>query len=249
MGVIIEFENDAVDFTSKEGFRMSDLRKYLPISFPLLTAETGGGGDCFFRSLTYLLNKGSDRLGESTIVPTDHIKCRELIAQYIDTPEKADEIVSDMAGQWPSKRDELMESGKKTLGEFDPVKLWNGTCVLEPMARVNAIKGVITRPGNFYWGDSITASIAEEVFGIRIACMRYDGNRVTITNYPYGTSKKLTQGSESVKTKWDRPVVVLINHGGVHWTPVFLPKRDTNVDFIFDPSSFEATFKEILGDS
>ncbi len=249
MSVFIEFGDTTIEFSSKEGYRMANLEDYLPISFPLLTAETGGGGDCFFRSLTYLLNKVELDNDDSVQIPPTHEKCREVIANYIDSVEKADEIVCDMAGQWPSKRDELMEPNRKALSGFDPVKLWNGTCVLDPEARVSAIKSVICRPGNFYWGDSITASLAEEVFGIRIACLRFDGKKVSITTYPYGTAKKLAKGSESVQIEWDRPVAVLMNHSDIHWTPVFLPREDAGVHFLFTPAHFQKVFGDILKDS
>lgn len=233
---------ETVSYYSSKGYPMVDLREKFVLPFPLITADVGAGGDCFFHSISFLLNMSRPE-------KYTYMSCRANIADYVNTQNRAEDVLTDMAGQWPTNvTDSMAEDHNRYVG-LNPVKLWNHTITM-PAYRKDLLQAIIKRQGNTYWGDSTTISIAELVYGINIAIMSIQNKRITISRYMYGVSKLLAEDKPLPPMVWDAPVYIILNHSNYHWTPILVPSTTVSkLNYFMDPEDFKSTFHDILKDS
>jgi hypothetical protein len=189
------------------------------ISF--ITRDAGGGGDCFYHSVAYLLN---EKPGVSHSVKS----LRELAAKCINV-ENIHTVLRDMMGSY-LKSDETAsptQVGHNT-DKFNPALVWNlMVCTQDVHSALAAVREAVSRCGNFYWGDVTTAALLEDALKINIICLskKKDGSIMASRSY-IGMINDMFEHNEANKARCMKNVnpnydtIIILNHGNYHWTPI-----------------------------
>jgi len=193
----------------------------------IVTVESGGGGDCFFHSVAYLL-------GRTKLFDGDYRAVRALAASAI-TPANVNLVLMDMAGVYVEHPDDEMKPNEGRLavppGVFDPVLLWNLTRT-SAASRLANLRGIIETPGHTYWGDMTTAALLETVLPVNIVCLSVRvksgmarpaiGAGKVYIGHIHDIFKNPATLPLASKNPRGLPTILLHNQGNSHWRPACL---------------------------
>ena len=203
--------------------------------------EAGGGGDCFFHSVSAALSRS--RGAENYMV------VRTAAADAVNG-DNVDEFLMDLSGTpMDGPNEEMSPTASRSAatpgGAFSALSLWNET-LNRPAERVSRLKAALVTPGGYFEGENPIAGLLEESYGINIICL----NTNTRTNVPRATVYELGKVA-SLSEKWQsrkrpssrsprasRPSIVIHNHPG-HWQAVSFTSDDLGKRFILDPDEYE----------
>lgn len=186
----------------------------------IVTVEAGGGGNCFFHSVAYVLNAIADKAEKEHTQES----VREMAANAV-VPENVDAILMDMAGVYVASSDaEMVPSAPRPPPQpntFDAMQCWNGTRD-SAERRLATLRDAIKTSGNFFWGDVTTAALLEPVLGVNIVTFAKRGSKLGATRDYVGHVADLGRENSVKRNAKDpegRSTVMLYNVGNLHWKP------------------------------
>jgi len=244
LDLVINFgQGSSVVYHSVDQLNLVNLSDKFKLPFPTITANVGAGGNCFYHSLAYLLQK-------SGIVSDPNFsfkECRKAMADYVDTIEKANEILMNVAEQWPETPNSpmIVKSQKATpatkrLANF--AAEWNQTIGMDS-ERITHVKEIFLNQR--IWGEANIVGVAENAFHINIACLAAFNKKLQIERplsgklYTLLINSKDNTASNQVPI-WNSRTLILYNHDNYHWTPVMVPNPKTKaIMFSLSPEDME----------
>jgi hypothetical protein len=151
--------------------------------------EAGGGGDCFFHSVSAALRPH---------VLLDVPELRNLAASAV-TPENVADAVCDIAAECPeTTRSPMQQLGGRDVppGSYDPAAAWNA-CGGDMEALAASLRAAVCTRGNYFWGNATVASLLEEVLDVNILLLAAD------TGAAEPLSARELHLARSIVAKWE----------------------------------------------